>query len=121
MKTAAPAGLVRGVGAPRLPAFSCSTKQQQRRVVMRFKTDDPPVYQQESIPHKAKDTKLTEEQLQEVRAWHSGCWHFFKALAATAAAGHTVHSFTASFIVCTLPATDRCAALTTQCIHKTLC
>ncbi|WIA33808.1 hypothetical protein OEZ86_006918 [Tetradesmus obliquus] len=66
MKTAAPAGLARGLGASRLPAFPCSTKQQQRRVVMRFKTDDPPVYQETEIPNKVKDTKLSEDQLKEV-------------------------------------------------------
>lgn len=68
MKTAAPVGLARGLGASRLPAFPCSTKQQQRRVVMRFKTDDPPVYQETEIPNKAKDTKLSEDQLKEVRS-----------------------------------------------------
>jgi hypothetical protein len=66
MKTVAPAGVARGLGSSRLSAFTRSTQQQQRRVVVRFKTDDPQVYQEKEIPHKAKDTKLSEEQLTEV-------------------------------------------------------
>ncbi|KAF6258384.1 hypothetical protein COO60DRAFT_1701362 [Scenedesmus sp. NREL 46B-D3] len=42
------------------------TQQQQRRVVVRFKSDDAPVYQEKEIPIKSKDTKLSEEQLKEV-------------------------------------------------------
>jgi hypothetical protein len=66
MMNTAPAGVARGLGSSRLSAFTRSTQQQQRRVVVRFKTDDPQVYQEKEIPHKAKDTKLSEEQLTEV-------------------------------------------------------
>jgi hypothetical protein len=66
LKTAAPAGVARGLGSSRLSAFTRSTQQQQRRVVVRFKTDDPDVYQKTAIPDKTKDTKLSEEQLKEV-------------------------------------------------------
>eukprot|EP00882_Tetradesmus_deserticola_P000216 GHRQ01000242.1.p1 GENE.GHRQ01000242.1~~GHRQ01000242.1.p1 ORF type:complete len:222 (+),score=83.11 GHRQ01000242.1:257-922(+) len=66
MNKVAPAGVARGMGSSRLSAFSCSTQQQQRRVVVRFKSDNAPVYQKEEIPKKAENTKLSEEQLTEV-------------------------------------------------------
>jgi hypothetical protein len=54
--------------APSACLHSPAAPSSSSNVVVRFQTNDPEVYQKESIPHKAKDTKLSEEQLKEVSA-----------------------------------------------------